>query len=723
MSALHQARHARPRGSGAAAPAGRARRALLGITPGSRASQRSVRARAGDGSDSDKLESMFLEELKRRGLDSMDGESAGPGASTTTTSKSPFQTGKGSSQGSRQRTRPAGGDAGELGDQRQRSIAMVNEGLEGLIPRAAELLKLGGSVFLAFAPFIVAISLLFGAIYAAFGDAFVHGGDRAAGPPPYVDPTELLSEPTVDAMVPFRRAASGLPVVVVRLRDTAQVPATPEQAALTAKGPPMTAELCTCGGPGGDLAAAPAELHVRGSSSVGYAKKSFALKLLDQTASLADARAQDVALLGMPAASTWILHGPENDRSLGMRNWLAMAAFRRMGRYASRTRYVELLLNTEPGTALSPSAHYAGVYLLMERPDRGPHRVNVSRFNPDTDLSGGYLLAYENDNIVAGDVYFETRLSGLSVLVEYPGAARVTEPVIRWLTTWAAGLENALLRSPLANTSALLDLAAAVDYFLHTELTKNPDGYRGSIKMHKDAGGPLVMGPPWDYNEAFGMCCGYPIEGSQADGASNGTSGGSAVSAAGWRFNICQDRGRCLVDPQDGVSAWYRAMWQEAGFRTAAAGRWAALRARGGPLSDEWLAGSIAGLKRRLAAPGARNFARWSAALNSPAYGPPFASWAEMLDAEAGQLQAWVLARARWLDAALSAQADAAAGPAAYLSVGYVGPEPPLAGASDGPGALGAGAADPRAAGTPVAAASGQPAARAAQPLATNGRR
>lgn len=39
------------------------------------------------------------------------------------------------------------------------------------------------------------------------------------------------------------------------------------------------------------------------------------------------------------------------------------------------------------------------------------------------------------------------------------------------------------------------------------------DGYRGSVKMHKDRGAPLVLGPIWDLNEAFGLCCGYPIEG------------------------------------------------------------------------------------------------------------------------------------------------------------------------------------------------------------------
>lgn len=51
-------------------------------------------------------------------------------------------------------------------------------------------------------------------------------------------------------------------------------------------------------------------------------------------------------LPGFPQDSSWVLHGPENDRTLGMRNWLAYNMARRMGRYASRTRYFELLLNT-----------------------------------------------------------------------------------------------------------------------------------------------------------------------------------------------------------------------------------------------------------------------------------------------------------------------------------------------------------------------------------------
>lgn len=40
-----------------------------------------------------------------------------------------------------------------------------------------------------------------------------------------------------------------------------------------------------------------------------------------------------------------MLHGPENDKTLGMRNWLALNMARRTGRYASRTRYFELFLH------------------------------------------------------------------------------------------------------------------------------------------------------------------------------------------------------------------------------------------------------------------------------------------------------------------------------------------------------------------------------------------
>lgn len=47
---------------------------------------------------------------------------------------------------------------------------------------------------------------------------------------------------------------------------------------------------------------------------------------------------------GFPSDDRFVLHGPENDRTLGLRNWLALGAARAAGRYASRTAYFELFL-------------------------------------------------------------------------------------------------------------------------------------------------------------------------------------------------------------------------------------------------------------------------------------------------------------------------------------------------------------------------------------------
>jgi hypothetical protein len=48
-------------------------------------------------------------------------------------------------------------------------------------------------------------------IYFVFGDNFLHGGRVGGGPPPYVDPEALLSEPTVDRFVPYNSSPYAAP--------------------------------------------------------------------------------------------------------------------------------------------------------------------------------------------------------------------------------------------------------------------------------------------------------------------------------------------------------------------------------------------------------------------------------------------------------------------------------------------------------------------------------
>ena len=76
-------------------------------------------------------------------------------------------------------------------------------------------------------------------------------------------------------------------------------------------------------------------IRTRGRWSQRFPKKSYAVEIRD-----GDAR----RCTGFPADDDWILYAAYNDRTL-IRNALAYATARSMGRYAARTRFVELRLN------------------------------------------------------------------------------------------------------------------------------------------------------------------------------------------------------------------------------------------------------------------------------------------------------------------------------------------------------------------------------------------
>ncbi|XP_024529806.1 uncharacterized protein LOC9650944 [Selaginella moellendorffii] len=146
-------------------------------------------------------ESLFMKELKRRGLAPPTKYS---GASTETkTKREEFGSGEDSSDTAQSfksstSSSSSSSNSSEWRDDRsgqlKRTLALNSEGLDGLIPRAQELIKLGATFFLAFWPLIIAIVALFVAIYLYFGPSFIHEGDLHGGKPPYVDPFQLLEE-------------------------------------------------------------------------------------------------------------------------------------------------------------------------------------------------------------------------------------------------------------------------------------------------------------------------------------------------------------------------------------------------------------------------------------------------------------------------------------------------------------------------------------------------
>ena len=170
--------------------------------------------------------------------------------------------------------------------------------------------------------------------------------------------------------------------------------------------PKIRTQLCTCSdemdydGWAG--------IEIRGSSSArDHEKKGMAVKLWNATS-----HEVKFPLLGLPKDEDWVLYGPETDRSIGLRNFLAYNISRSMGHYASRTKFVEVFLQDECGLRRGVSdgltmADYHGVYLLEEKIKRSDKRVDVCKHNKTAeDITGGYIFKHDNDNIDKGDVVF-----------------------------------------------------------------------------------------------------------------------------------------------------------------------------------------------------------------------------------------------------------------------------------------------------------------------------
>ncbi|KAF8093648.1 hypothetical protein N665_0381s0008 [Sinapis alba] len=141
-------------------------------------------------------ESLFMKELKRRGMTPTSllqdyevdvDEIKNSGKETRNSSKTTATT----------TTTPAFDQS--LLNQRERSLALNSEGLEGLIPRARILLTIGGTFFLGFWPLIVLTLGAFSALYLYFGADFIHDGSRTpVSPPPYIDPYALLEDERIN---------------------------------------------------------------------------------------------------------------------------------------------------------------------------------------------------------------------------------------------------------------------------------------------------------------------------------------------------------------------------------------------------------------------------------------------------------------------------------------------------------------------------------------------
>ncbi len=250
-------------------------------------------------------------------------------------------------------------------------------------------------------------------------------------------------------------------------------------------------------------------IEIRGESSQHFEKKSYGFETWNE-----QYNDIDVPLLGFPEEEDWILYGPFSDKSL-IRNKLIYDLSNQIGRYASKTEFVELTINYE----------YKGLYIFMEKLKRDKNRINIQKLNQnDIDenlISGGYIIKIDKSDMEDGsytdynsfqsnfDVF--GNLNGdkkINFNYEYPKPGEIHANQKNYIKNYFHDFESALASENFTDYdngyNKYIDVGSFIDFFILNELSNNVDGYRLSTYLHKDRNKKIVIGPIWDFNLSFG---------------------------------------------------------------------------------------------------------------------------------------------------------------------------------------------------------------------------
>jgi hypothetical protein len=263
-------------------------------------------------------------------------------------------------------------------------------------------------------------------------------------------------------------------------------------------------------------------IELRGQSSRRlFPKKSYAIELRDRSG-----KDRKAPLLGMPADGDWVLYGPYNDKTL-MRNVVAYATARWTGRYAARTRFVQLRLN----------GAYRGVYVLMEKLELGDDRVQGEAL---LELTFPFQARTKGPS-------FRTPVVRRPIVWEDPERGDLSRARAGAIAGRVKAAERALYRR--GGWRERIDEASAIDFALINELFKNQDAFHASTYMALDADGKLHLGPVWDFDISMGN-----------------SDYGPSRRLRGW-----------MLARRD----WAERLYRDGRFRRGMAARWRELRARG----------------------------------------------------------------------------------------------------------------------------------------------
>ncbi len=260
-------------------------------------------------------------------------------------------------------------------------------------------------------------------------------------------------------------------------------------------------------------------IKTRGSSTGGRDKASYTLEFWDEN----DEDDNSVKPLGMPAEADWVLYGAYNFDRIHLRNPMIYQISRECGRWASRTRHVEVYFNMGGGAL--DSGDYRGIYSFMDKVTRGRNRVDVEELDSgDTqmpEISGGYMLKI--DRADPGDSGFGA--AGQSIKYNDPKESEISSAQRTWLTNYfnqfGSALNGGNFRDPVNGYRRYIDPESWVDHHLLNVLTKNADALRLSTHFYKDREGLIEYGPIWDFDRSMDSTDGRDNNPTGWDGGTN----------------------------------------------------------------------------------------------------------------------------------------------------------------------------------------------------------
>ena len=366
-------------------------------------------------------------------------------------------------------------------------------------------------------------------------------------------------------------------------------------------------------------------IKTRGNSTLSFDKKSYTVELWSSASTPIDS-----SLAGLPAESEWVLHAMYIDKSL-LRIPMSFYLAQQMGQYASRWRYVELVLNGD----------YKGVYALVEKIKQGPNRVSI-------DADEGHILRIDWLDGGKGFESLYPSLGGQNMFFQYhyPKNSAMNDVRKDQIRDEMDRFEEAVFDEQFTNLNGehyrdLCGLESFVDFFLINELSKNSDGYKLSSYVHRDGASidaRLKAGPIWDFDQTYGLstvCSGH--------------------IHCGWTYleNMegCEDL--------QSMPRWWERMTADSVFCKMALERWAEYRRTF--LHTDSINQWIDACATTLAEPQSRNFTRWPV-LGEEIWAEPYPVPTDY-QGEIDILKSWITRRSEWMDRNLLALYDMSSSP------------------------------------------------------------